>query len=60
MNNEERMSNPVKPYLGVMPVIEEDVFIADTAAVIGNVKIGSESSVWYNCCLLYTSDAADE
>ena len=45
------MSNPVKPYLGVMPVIEDDVFIADTAAVIGNVKIGSGSSVWYNCVI---------
>jgi UDP-3-O-[3-hydroxymyristoyl] glucosamine N-acyltransferase len=42
------MSGPVKPYLGVTPTIAEDVFIADTAAVIGDVHIGAGSSVWYN------------
>ena len=42
------MSGPVKPYLGIMPTIAEDVFIADTAAVIGDVHIGAGSSVWYN------------
>lgn len=42
------MSGPVKPYLGITPTIADDVFIADTAAVIGDVHIGSGSSVWYN------------
>lgn len=45
------MSGPVKPYLGIMPTIAEDVFIADTAAVIGDVHIGAGSSVWYNCVI---------
>ncbi len=45
------MYKPVKPYLGVMPTIAADVFIADTAAVIGNVHIGESSSVWYNCVI---------
>ena len=42
------MSGPVKPYLGITPTIADDVFIADTAVVIGDVHIGAGSSVWYN------------
>ena len=30
---------------GISPKIGENVFIADNAAVIGNVEIGSDSSV---------------
>jgi len=45
------MNNPLKPYLGVMPTIADDVFIADTASVIGDVRIGAGSSVWYGCVL---------
>lgn len=45
------MSGPVKPYLGIMPTIADDVFVADTAAVIGDVHIGAGSSVWYNCVI---------
>lgn len=43
------MYKPVKPYLGVTPTIAADVFIADTAAVIGNVHISEGASIWYNC-----------
>ena len=45
------MSGPVKPYLGITPTIADDVFIADTAAVIGDVHIGAGSSVWYNAVI---------
>jgi carbonic anhydrase/acetyltransferase-like protein (isoleucine patch superfamily) len=45
------MTNPVKPYLGVTPTIADDVFIADNAAVIGDVHIGAGSSVWYSCVI---------
>ena len=45
------MLSPLKPYLGVKPTIASNVFIADTAAVIGNVNIGADSSVWYNCVI---------
>jgi carbonic anhydrase/acetyltransferase-like protein (isoleucine patch superfamily) len=40
---------PVYSYEGTVPEIAEDVFIAPGAHVIGNVKIGAGSSVWYNC-----------
>ena len=42
---------PVYSYEGAVPEIAEDVFIAPGAHVIGNVKIGAGSSVWYNCVL---------
>ena len=36
---------------GVSPRIAPDAFIAPTAAVIGNVEIGAQSSVWFHCVL---------
>jgi len=37
--------------MGSMPVIHKTAFVADGAKVMGVVKIGEESSVWYNCVL---------
>ena len=34
-------------YKGIMPTIGQNVFIAPTAVVIGDVRIGDNSSVWY-------------
>ena len=36
---------------GFKPEIEKDVFVADGAQIIGNVKIGEGSSVWFNTTL---------
>lgn len=36
---------------GLTPQIEENVFIADGARIIGDVKIGKGSSIWYNTTL---------
>ena len=36
---------------------EKDVFIAPNATVIGNVSLGSESSVWFNAVLRGDGDA---
>ncbi len=33
------------------PDIDDTVFIADNSKIIGNVTIGRESSVWFNCLL---------
>ena len=38
----------IKPYLGVLPTIKSSTFIEDTAVVVGDVVINSESSVWFN------------
>ena len=36
---------------GVAPQIGERVFVAETAAVIGDVRIGDDSSVWYSAVI---------
>jgi carbonic anhydrase/acetyltransferase-like protein (isoleucine patch superfamily) len=36
----------VRPYQGVMPQLGKNVYIDDTALVIGKVTIGDDSSVW--------------
>lgn len=37
------------PYKKIMPTIGDKVFIAENAAVIGDVVIGEESSIWFGC-----------
>lgn len=41
----------IKKLKEVKPNIHEDVFIADTASVIGDVNIGRGSSVWYSAVI---------
>ena len=38
----------IKEFEGIMPEIDESVFVAESADIIGDVKIGKNSSVWYN------------
>ena len=38
----------ILPYKNIYPKIEEDVFIAPSAWIIGDVVIGKRSSVWFN------------
>jgi carbonic anhydrase/acetyltransferase-like protein (isoleucine patch superfamily) len=39
----------IKAFQSIMPEIEPDAFIAETAVIIGDVRIGPQSSIWYNC-----------
>lgn len=39
---------PILPYKDLWPIIEDDVFIAPGAMIIGNVTIRSGASIWYN------------
>lgn len=41
----------IVPIHGKSPKIHESVFIAPGCTIIGDVEIGAESSVWYNCVL---------
>lgn len=41
----------MRPYHGKLPALAEDVFVADTARIIGDVEIGEGSSVWYGAVL---------
>lgn len=38
----------IRPFQGVSPWIHSTAFIAETAVIVGDVKIGAESSIWYN------------
>ncbi|MEO6323324.1 MAG: gamma carbonic anhydrase family protein [Thermoanaerobaculia bacterium] len=46
----------IRPYKGVFPRLGERVFVAETAAVIGDVVLGDDVSIWYSsvvrgdCC----------
>lgn len=42
---------PIHSFDGITPQIAADVFIAPGAQVIGNVRIGAGSSIFYNCVL---------
>ena len=41
----------ILPYKGIVPTIEENVFIAPGAMVIGNVTLREGASVWYNAVI---------
>jgi carbonic anhydrase/acetyltransferase-like protein (isoleucine patch superfamily) len=45
------MSGIIRKYRGIAPVIERGVYLAPTAAVVGDVSIGEESSIWYGAVL---------
>ena len=41
----------ILPYRGVLPTIHPSAFIAENAVIIGDVRIGPEVGIWYNCVL---------
>jgi len=45
------MGAVILPFEGVSPKIADDVFVAETAVIIGDVEIGAGSSIWYGCVL---------
>jgi carbonic anhydrase/acetyltransferase-like protein (isoleucine patch superfamily) len=38
----------IKPYKGIYPKVDQTVFVAENAVIIGDVEIGKDSSIWYN------------
>ena len=41
----------IRPYKGISPSLGAGVYIDAQAAVIGDVNIGTDSSIWPMCCL---------
>lgn len=41
----------IKKYQGIEPKIDETVFVAESADIIGKVTIGKNSNIWYNTTL---------
>jgi len=44
MNNEDKIFQ----YLELTPKIDDSVFLAPGVKIVGDVKIGEDSSIWYN------------
>jgi len=45
------MTGIVRPYRGITPRLASGAYLAPTAALIGDVELGEESSVWYGAVL---------
>jgi len=45
------MSVSILPFRGRTPTIAASAFIAPGARIVGDVRIGEEASVWYNCVI---------
>ena len=41
----------IVPFFGKVPRIHDSAFVAPGACIIGDVEIGPDASVWYNCVL---------
>jgi gamma-carbonic anhydrase len=41
----------ILPYRGTLPTIDSSAFIAQTAILSGDVRIGKNSGIWYGCVL---------
>jgi gamma-carbonic anhydrase len=39
----------IRTFKGISPKIDESAFVAEGAVVIGDVTIGKQASIWYNC-----------
>jgi carbonic anhydrase/acetyltransferase-like protein (isoleucine patch superfamily) len=45
------MAGQIVAYKGILPRIDPSVFLADGARIVGDVEIGADSSVWFNCVM---------
>ncbi len=41
----------IQSFLGTGPEVHESVFVADSAAVIGDVRVGRDSTVWFGAVI---------
>jgi len=41
----------IREFQGKTPKIHESVFVAENAVIIGDVEIGRDAGIWYNCVL---------
>ena len=41
----------IKELKGIMPQIGERVFLAENASLIGDIRVGNDSSIWYGAVL---------
>ncbi len=39
----------IRPFQGMAPKLGRRIFVADSGLVLGDVEIGDDSSIWFNC-----------
>ncbi len=50
-NLELHKENKLFPYNDLYPKIDDSVFLASGVKIIGDVEIGKNSNIWYNCVI---------
>jgi carbonic anhydrase/acetyltransferase-like protein (isoleucine patch superfamily) len=45
------MPTLIRPHHGVTPAVDPTAFVAETAVLVGDVRIAAEASIWYGCVL---------
>lgn len=45
------MKANIMPYKGILPKIAKNSFIAPGSHIIGDVEIGSQAGIWFNCVI---------
>ncbi|MCX7677016.1 MAG: gamma carbonic anhydrase family protein [Alteraurantiacibacter sp.] len=51
MNDPRFPGATILPFDGKLPRIHDSAFVAPGACIIGDVTVGAEASIWYNCVL---------
>jgi carbonic anhydrase/acetyltransferase-like protein (isoleucine patch superfamily) len=41
----------IRPFQGMVPKLGSRVFIPDSALILGDVTIGDDASIWFNCAI---------
>ena len=41
----------IRPFQGMVPIIGGRVFVPDSALVLGDVSVGDDASIWFNCVI---------
>jgi carbonic anhydrase/acetyltransferase-like protein (isoleucine patch superfamily) len=44
-----KMTGHLWPYRGILPTVHESAFVAPGTHVIGDVHVGAQASLWFNC-----------
>lgn len=42
---------PLLPYANILPTLDPTVFVGEGSIIVGDVHIGCDSSVWFNCVI---------
>ncbi len=42
---------PLRPFRGMSPRVHPGCFVDDSAQLVGDIEVGEDSSIWFNCVL---------